>query len=191
MKNIETILLEAGLELTDDQKKQVLDGVKENYKTIEDYKKQTEKVDSLNKSLEETQEALKKFDGVDAAGLNQQIKDLEKKIAENEEAYNSKIAERDFDDLIEKAISTAKGKNSKAIKALLDIAALKESKNQKEDLDAALKKLTEAEDSKMLFGETEPEELGTGNPIGTVKPDNNTGLSGVEKAFLERTGVRI
>lgn len=191
MKNIETILLEAGLELTDDQKKKVLDGVKENYKTIEDYKKQTEKVDSLNRSLEETQEALKKFDGVDAAGLNQQIKDLEKKIAENEEAYNSKIAERDFDDLIEKAISTAKGKNSKAIKALLDIAALKESKNQKEDLDAALKKLTEAEDSKMLFGETEPEELGTGNPIGTVKPDNNTGLSGVEKAFFERTGVKI
>ena len=40
--------------------------------------------------------------------------------------------------------------------ALLDMDTLKASKNQKDDIAAALKGLSEAEDSKMLFGETEP-----------------------------------
>ena len=50
----------------------------------------------------------------------------------------------------------------------MDLEALKASKNQKEDIAAALKDLTEAEDSKMLFGESEPEVLGIGDPIGIV-----------------------
>ena len=33
---------------------------------------------------------------------------------------------------------------------------MKASKNQKEDIDSAIKALTEAEDSKMLFGNTKP-----------------------------------
>ena len=47
-----------------------------------------------------------------------------------------------------------------------DIDTLKESKNQKEDVAAALKALTEAEDSKMLFGDA-AQVIGGGNPIGS------------------------
>ena len=53
--------------------------------------------------------------------------------------------------------------------ALLDVETLKASKNQKEDIAAALKALTEAEDSKMLFGAPEPNPVGTGNLIGQVR----------------------
>lgn len=49
----------------------------------------------------------------------------------------------------------------------MDVDSLKASKNQKEDVEAALKKLTEAEDSKMLFGEPEVH-MGSGDPIGRV-----------------------
>ena len=66
------------------------------------------------------------------------------------------------------AIASAKGVNAKAITALLDVETLKASKNQKEDIAAALKALTEAEDSKMLFGAPEPNPVGTGNLIGQV-----------------------
>ena len=66
------------------------------------------------------------------------------------------------------AIAEAKGRNPKAIKALLDVEALKASKNQKDDVAAALKKLAEAEDSKMLFGEDQPAPVGKVGAIGKV-----------------------
>lgn len=41
------------------------------------------------------------------------------------------------------------------------------------DVEAAVKALTEAEDSKMLFGEPEPKQVGTGNVIGQVHRAGN------------------
>lgn len=168
MKNIEAIIEEAKVELTEEQRKAIADGVKENYKPIADWQKQVDKAAELQKSLDTTQEELKKFDGVNAEELNNKIKELTETIAKNAKDYEEKMAARDFDDSIEKAITAAKGKNAKAIKALLDIKALKESKNQEADLKKAIEALTKAEDSKMLFGEPEPVRTGSGNPIGTV-----------------------
>lgn len=172
MKNIETILSEAGLTLTEEQKTAVNKSVGENYKPISDWQNQVDKVSNLTTQLETTKEALKKFDGVDAAALNQKIKDLETDLANKDADYQKQIADRDFNDLLKESIATAKGRNAKAIMALLDVDTLKASKNQKEDVAAALKALTEAEDSKMLFGETETV-IGGGNPIGIV--NKNTG----------------
>ena len=183
MKNIETILKEAGLEATEDQLKKVNDAVKENYKTVNDWQKQVDKAESLQSSLDETKksletatESLKKLEGVDAEALNKQIADLTKQLKDNEAEYNNKIAERDFNELVSKSISEAKGRNSKAIMALLDLETLKASKNQKDDIDKAVKALSEAEDSKMLFGE---EPVGRIGAIGKI----TTGKSG--DAFLQ------
>lgn len=174
MKNIETILSENGVELTDEQKKAINKAVGENYKTVADWQKQHDKVQTLEEQLSSTKEALSKFDGVDADGLNNQIAalkaDLEKKDAE----YQTQIADRDFNDMLKDSIASVNGRNAKAITALLDVDALKASKNQKEDIANALKALTEAEDSKMLFGESEPVQTGMGAPIGVVTNKNNS-----------------
>ena len=119
-----------------------------------------------------TEEALKKFDGVDPAALNKQITDLQEDLKKRDAEHAAALADRDFNDLLKESITTAKGKNAKAITALLDIDTLKASKNQKEDIAAALKALTEAEDSKMLFGEAETV-VGGGNPIGNVQKGGN------------------
>ena len=79
-------------------------------------------------------------------------------------------------------------KNAKAIAALLDIDTLKASKNQKEDIAAALKELAEAEDSKMLFGEPEPNVVGTGNPIGTVDKKNPAETGNLRDALSAKYG---
>lgn len=175
MINIIAILQEAGIELTEEQKKQVTDGIKENYKPIADYDKQVAKIKQLEddlktskETLQATQEDLKKLEGVDTEGMQKKIDELNETIKKNQESYDKQMADRDFSDILDKAITEAKGKNSKAIKALLDVEALKGSKNQVKDIEAAIKTLTEAEDSKMLFGEAEPEKKGTGNPIGSV-----------------------
>ena len=140
MKNIFEIMKEYGLEVPEDKKKDFEKAVLENYKT------QT-----------------------DVTGLNKRISDLEEEKKNIQKDYDSKIADRDFSDLVKESIAAAKGKNPKAIMALLDVNALKASRNQKEDIAVALKTLTEAEDSKMLFGEPEPNPVGTGNLIGQVR----------------------
>lgn len=168
MKNIETILKELGIELTDEQKAGLKSGMEENYKPVADWQKQVDKVKSLDDKVKTTEEALKKFEGVNLEELNSQIETLKSDLAKKDEEYNSQLADRDFQDILKDSITSAKGRNAKAITALLDLEALKASKNQKEDIAAALKGLTEAEDSKMLFGEAEAKEVGTGNLIGAV-----------------------
>lgn len=97
------------------------------------------------------EETLKGFDGVDVKALNASIESWKKKAEDAEKDYNQKIADRDFEDSLKEAIAKANGLNPKAIRALLDVDALKGSHNQKDDIANAIKTLTEAEDSKMLF----------------------------------------
>lgn len=181
MKNIFEIMKEYGLEVPEDKKKDFEKAVLENYKTMTDYDNQTRKLDTANDTIKANDTAMKdlqdKLDGfkdVDVSGLNQRIKDLETEKTNIQKDYDAKIADRDFNDLVKESIAAVNGKNPKAITALLDVETLKASKNQKEDIAAALKALTEKEDSKMLFGEPEPNPVGTGHLIGQVRGGNST-----------------
>lgn len=175
MKNIFELLKEFGFEVPEDKKKDFEKAVLENYKTVKDYEAQKEKLDAAEQkasssetTINELKEGLKKFEGVDVTGLQQKITDLETDLQTKETEFQQKLADRDFDDLLTESIHGAKGKNAKAIRALLDVDALKTSKNQKDDVAAAIKALTEAEDSKMLFGEADEPDV-IGNVIGSVK----------------------
>ena len=127
-----------------------------------------EKVETHKKTIVELKKDLEEFKDADVSGMKQKIEDLEKNIREKDADYQKQIADRDFNDILKESITAAHGKNAKAITALLDVDTLKASKNQKEDIMAAIKGLSEAEDSKMLFGEAEPNSTGTGDPIGDV-----------------------
>ena len=184
MKNIETILSEVeGIELTDEQKKSIVDGVNENYKTVNDWQKQVDKVNNLTQQLSTTKDELKKFDGVDADGMKKQIADLEKKLKDADDELQTKLADRDFNDLVKDAIQKANGKNAKAITALLDLDTLKKSKNQEADVADAIKKLSEAEDLSMFFGESVVK--GGVDTAGSVSKPSG-GLSAVEQAFYDK-----
>lgn len=175
MKNIFEIMKEYGLEVPEDKKTDFEKAVLENYKTVKDYEKQVEKLNEANETIKandtamkDLEEKLKDFKDVDVAGLNETIENLKKDNTRIENEYKDKMAQRDFNDLIRDAITSVHGKNAKAITALLDTDTLMQSKNQKEDIAAAIKTLTEAEDSKMLFGEPDPKPDGKTNPIGKV-----------------------
>lgn len=185
MKNIEAILLEVGLTLTDEQKTAINKAVAENYRTVSDYDKQKDKLTAAEEKVKTTEEALKAFDGVDAGALKKQIADLTEDLKKKDTAYQAQIADRDFDDILKNSITEAGGRNAKAIKALLDVDKLKGSKNQKEDVAAAIKTLTETEDSKMLFGEPGAAPVDKTDPIGSVKKPSGS-MSGVEAAFYAR-----
>ena len=174
MKIIFDIMKEFGSEVPEDHKKDFEKAVLENYKTMADYDKQTEKLNKANDTIKASDTAMKdlqtkldEYKDVDVSALNQRITDLETEKGNIESDYQKKLAERDFNDLIKEGIAAAHGKNVKAITALLDTETLMQSKNQKEDIAAAIKALTEAEDSKMLFGDA-IEIAGKGNPIGDI-----------------------
>lgn len=193
MKNIFEIMKEYGLEVPEDKKKDFEKAVLENYKTQTDYDNQTKKLDAANETIKANDTAMKDlqtqldgFKDVDVTGLNKRISDLEEEKKNIQRDYDSKIADRDFSDLVKESIAAAKGKNPKAIMALLDVNALKASKNQKEDIAAALKTLTEAEDSKMLFGEPEPNPVGTGNLIGQVHKTTGQSTDTLKDALKEK-----
>jgi len=193
MKNIFEIMKEYGLEVPEDKKKEFEKTVLENYKTMTDYDNQAKKLDAANETIKANDTAMKdlqdKLDGfkdVDVSGLNQRINDLETEKANIQKDYDAKIADRDFNDLVKENIAAANGKNAKAIMALLDVETLKASKNQKEDIAAALKALTEAEDSKMLFGAPEPNPVGTGNLIGQVHKTTGQSTDTLKDALKEK-----
>lgn len=162
-----------------------LDTVKANLAAEQEKVKTHEgTISGLKKDLEE-------FKDADVSGMKQKIEDLEKDIKAKEADYQQQIADRDFDDVLKDSINAAHGKNAKAIKALLDVETLKASKNQKEDVAAAIKALSEAEDSKMLFGEAEPNPTGKGDPIGGVggtgtKPQADSLMSALEEKYKSK-----
>ena len=168
MKNIFEIMKEYGLEVPEDKIKEFEKAVLDNYKTVSDYETQAEKLKTAEGKVTTLTESLDKFKDVNVEELNSTITTLKTDLANKDHELKEKIADRDFNDLLKDSIASAKGRNVKAITALLDVDTLKTSKNQKEDVAAALKVLSEAEDSKMLFGEPEPTPAGGGNPIGTV-----------------------
>ena len=191
MKNIFEIMKEYGLEVPEDKKKDFEKKVLENYKTVTDYNNQTEKLETAEATIKandtaigELKEQLEGFKDVDVTALNQRITDLETEKETIKKDYDSKIADRDFNDILKESIASVNGRNVKAITALLDVDELKASKNQKEDIAAALKTLAEAEDSKMLFGEPEPTVIGTGNPIGTVTKGGSLGDMAAMRAAM-------
>ena len=174
------ILKANGIEVPKDKTEVITKAVKENYKTNSEYEKVSGELDTANKKILANDTAIKDLEGklagfkdVDVTALNERIKNLETEKSTIEADYKKQIEDRDFNDLVKDAITVAKGKNTKAIMALLDTDTLKKSKNQKDDVAAALKTLTEADDSKMLFGE--PQSTGTRKDVGGHVPDSGAG----------------
>ena len=197
MENIFKIMKDFGIEMPEDKKKDFEKSVLENYKTVNDYNRQVESLNQANETIKandnaskDLQTKLDAFKDVDVTELNKTIDGLKAENVRIEKEYKDKEAQRDFDDLIKDAITGAHGKNAKAITALLDVDTLMQSKNQKEDIAAAIKKLTEAEDSKMLFGEPEPQVKGGGNPIGNIgdgsHPNTTDSISSALKEYYKK-----
>lgn len=154
MKNIYEILKDFGLEIPADKKEAFEKEWKENYRTKSEYDNAVTKRDEYKSSLETVNEQLKAFEGVDVADLNGQIKKLQEDLKAKDDEYAAKEADRVFHDTLKEAIKAAGGRNDKAIMAMLDMDALKSSKNQSEDIKKALDTVKESDD--YLFGSDEP-----------------------------------
>lgn len=122
--------------------KEVIDAImEENGKDIENARKPFSDYEEVKSQHQAAQEELKAFEGVDVNGLQQKISELQNKLTAQDTEWQAKLDGMAFDGRIKDAIVAAKGRNVKAITALLDVDSLKASKNQDEDIKAALEAL--------------------------------------------------
>lgn len=107
MKNVEQILKDAGVELTDEQKAAVNAAISENYRTIADYDKQVKKTEkseseriALQQQLTDAQDTIRGFDGVDVEKLNKDIAEWKQRAEKAEKDAQKQIYDRDFSDAL-------------------------------------------------------------------------------------------
>lgn len=101
-----------------------------------------------------TQAELKKLQELKPEELSKQVSDLNEKLASQKADFEKQIADRNFNDLLAKTVTTAGGREAKAIMPFLDIEALKASKNQEADIKMAIEAVKSEHD--YLFASTEP-----------------------------------
>ncbi len=160
VKNIYEIMKEYGLEVPEDKKTDFDKAWKENYRTISDYDKAVSQRDNYKASLDDVNTRLKEFEGVDVKDLQGQITKLQGDLKAKDDEYAAKEADRVFMDSVKEAVKVAGGRNEKAVIAMLNIDALKESKNQSDDIKKALEDVKKSDG--YLFGANEP----INNPVG-------------------------
>lgn len=143
--------------------------------------------DNYKAQLDTATEKLDKFKDVKPEEMQATIEQLRKDLKAKDDEYAAKEAERLFNDALDKAITTAGGRNAKAIRGLLDIDALRESKDQTEDIKKALEGIRESDS--YLFGEGEPFQ----NPIGSTggKPPQNINKKLEDMSYDEYKAFRL
>lgn len=109
MKNIETILAEAGITITEEQKAAIGKAVAENYKTVNEFTAKVEKLesdrDSWKSQYEGARASLDKFDGTDIDALKQQITEAQKRAEDAENQYRQQLADRDYSDAVKATVA--------------------------------------------------------------------------------------
>lgn len=125
--------------------------------------------DNYKSQLDTAQETLKGFEGVDVKDLQGKVTELQNTLAAKETEYQNKLADMEFSSILDGAISSSGARSSKALKALLDVDALKASKNQTEDIKTAIESVKA--DNDYLFKSDEPFK----NPVAPTSTGGNSG----------------
>lgn len=149
--------------------KEVIDAIMaENGRDIENIKARYADYDALKEQLIQWE--------ADAA------KQWEEKLNQQVDTHRREMSELIFSHNLENAILSAKGRNAKAITALLDVETLKSSENQTADLEAALQALKQ--DCGYLFQAETPPPYARGT--GAMTPELSKSPATLAGALLEK-----
>ena len=144
-------------------------------------------LNNVNAQLKTAQDGLAKFDGVDVAGLQEQVTKLQTDLKAQAEGFA-------FDNALDTAILGKKGRSVKAVRALLDVDSLKGSADRTADIAKALDEAAKA--NPWAFGEDAPAPApAPGYPVlpGGGEPRHlPSEKDGVTAAFMDRNpGLKI
>lgn len=154
--------------------KEVIDAIMaENGRDIENVKSHYSDYEALKQQLAQAEGAAEALEAAKA---------WEEKYNQQVDTHRREMSDMIFGHNLEKAILSAKGRNAKAITALLDVDALKASENQAAALEEALENLKK--DCGYLFQTETPPPYARGT--GAVGPEENRSPANLAGALLER-----
>lgn len=155
----------------------------ENGKDIEAAKGELSQIQAeLDQTKQQLQEANTTIDGFkDYDQVKSQVEEYKNKYEQSKTEYEERIADMQFGTTLETAITAAGGRSAKAIKALLDVEALKKSKDQTADIKAAIE--TCQKENGYLFGANEPINNPVVGPIGGGGTNVDTGTAALRAAM--------
>ena len=153
-------------------------------------------VNSAKKNAEETVKTMTKqldeLKKVDAEGMKQQIEALQQQNKEAAEKYAADLEAMRKSNAIDAALTSAKAKNIKAVKALLAADDLAFDGDVLKGLDEQIKKLKDADDTKFLFdAEEAPKPSFSGLKPGTSGGNPSGGDEGRGAAFAQRYNSKM
>lgn len=156
-----------GEQYSEDIDKKVSEEIGKNFVAKADFNNVNETKKTLEQQIKDRDKDiadLKKSAG-DNADLSQKYSDLQEKYKKDTESLNKTILDNQKNNAIEMAIMQAKGKNTKAIKALLDLdkISLKDD-GTIEGLSEQMENLTKSDDSKFLFEEVKKNQFKGAKP---------------------------
>lgn len=170
MKNIRQIISELNIELEEDQLKELEKAVNDNYKTVADYDRISDKLEASDKKYKETKEAFddfkKDFDGVDVEELKQKASDLELKIQTITQDYENKLTQKELEGIFSDEAQKLNCLDVDLARSQVDFASLLKSKDRKADIESALKELKK--NKPILFKEEKKEPTKPPKPNFTV-----------------------
>lgn len=158
---LKTILGDTYTEETD---KRVSAEIGKGFVSKTDFNTKNEELKTTQGKLADANKAIEAFKVMDVEGIKKAADEWKAKFEQAETEHAAKLADLEFDGLVTGAITEAKGRNAKAIRALLDVEALKASKNQGTDIKAALEALKEG--NGYLFEEEGGAHVDSGGPHG-------------------------
>ena len=101
--------------------KEVIEAIlAENGRDVEEAKKPFADYDSIKEQLRTATEGLEAFKGGDVKDLQGQVTKLTKDLSDQAEAHKKQLADLAFDGVLKEAITAVRGRNTKAIAALLE-----------------------------------------------------------------------
>lgn len=154
------------LGLTDEQVERVIDDYGKNYVSKAQFNQKNEELKTVKEELGTVKSEIDnlKKENADNKGLTEQIEKIKAEAQEREKGYKAQLHALEVDSIVERALITAKAKNPKAVRALLNLDNAKIEEGQIVGLSDQLKALVKSD--AYLFD------------IETNKPDKNT-VSGV------------
>ena len=150
-----------GEHYTEDIDKRISDRVSKDFVARADFNVKSAAVKDLEKQLGDRDRQLDELKKIDTAGLQAEITRLQGENKTAKEKFDADLAAVKLDAALDTAILGARGKNAKAIKALLDTSKLKLNDDGTIDgLDLEAVKKTDS----YLFENVERKQEGTGGP---------------------------
>ena len=123
---------------TEEIKQKIAEEIGRAYVSKVDFEAKETEATALKEQLKEASKTINGFKDLDVEGMKQEVENWKQKAQQAEKDAAAQVAAVKFDATLDAAITKAGGRNAKAVRAVLDMDALRQSKDAERDIASAL-----------------------------------------------------